>query len=680
MDYKKIVLFAGTSEGHELSDMLCKKGIYHTVCVATDYGSMMLSDSIYRTVHEGRMDSAEMAEMIEKATKLVVDATHPYATIVTGNIRNVCDMNDIQYLRVVRSGQASGEDIKGCRMFDSTFECMNALKQSAGNILFTTGSKEIADICKNLEMDRVYARVLPSVKSIQLCNEAGVRSDHIIAMHGPFSTQMNEAVIRQYDIKILVTKDGGKAGGFYEKIDAVRSTGIDCYVIKRPVYEEGTDVKEACDYIVKCYGEDTSESEYICRNKSKEINVSLVACGPGCESMMSQCAVECIKKADVVFGAKRLTDNVNCNNKYPYYRAEEIIPEIEDGKYKNIAVLFSGDTGFFSGAGKFADNIKTWAKDNDICLNMDIVPGISSVAYFASRIGIAYQDAGLYSVHGRNDADNIVKTVKSIKESKISFCLVSGGEDIVRLATALKKENSDMKVIVGRNLSYGDETIEYLSLNEAAGYECKKGVLIVCFINNAWAPKRLIPYFEDKDFIREKIPMTKAVIRHESIRRLNLCEEDVVYDIGSGTGSISAEIATLSPTIKVYAFEKNQDAVKLTRDNMMKLNLANVTVIEGEAPDTFGDIPLPDKIFIGGSGNRIGDILNCIRNMNKSVRVVINAVSLETITFAGKLADCDDVYDLNISQISNTDVRQVGEHQLLSADNPVMVISFNLGR
>lgn len=227
-----VVLFGGTDEGHKIADFLSEQKVSYVVCVATEYGAELLD---MKNVRIGRMTAEEMADFFdENSVRLVIDATHPYAEFVTENIKKACK---VKYIRVVREDvQADGT------YFENIKAAAEYLEKTAGNILITTGSKEIAKF--SVVADRAFARVLPSEESLELCKNAGFKMKNIICMQGPFSKAFNSALIRELDIRYLVTKCTGKNGGFTEKTEAAKENGVECIIIKRPTDESGMTVSE----------------------------------------------------------------------------------------------------------------------------------------------------------------------------------------------------------------------------------------------------------------------------------------------------------------------------------------------------------------------------------------------------------------------------------------------------
>lgn len=243
----KATIFSGTTEGRLLSGKLAKLGILVHVFVATEYGSEVQGEIDGVSVHTGRKTAEDMKHAVE-TVDLCIDATHPYAEEATKNIRKACQAAGVPYYRLKRSeSRPSGlafDKAAGGRMTisASSKEAVQWLRERDGNILLTTGSKELAQYA-GLGAERLYPRVLPLHESIQACEAAGIPHRNIIAMQGPFGQQLNEALIRQYHIDYLVTKDGGKAGGFMEKLDAAAACGIPAVVIARPD-DEGHSIDE----------------------------------------------------------------------------------------------------------------------------------------------------------------------------------------------------------------------------------------------------------------------------------------------------------------------------------------------------------------------------------------------------------------------------------------------------
>ncbi len=231
------LIFGGTTEGRALAELCAKNGIPAFVCVTTDYGASLLRGVKVLT---GRMTEAEMLEFITKNhISLVLDATHPYAREATANIRRACESAGTRLLRVLR--EWSGEEWG--RYFDDMSGIISYLAETDGNVLVTTGSKELAAFCALKDYRaRCAVRVLPS--GAGRCAELGFDPRRVIAAAGPFTKEQNAAHIKKFAARFIVTKDSGAAGGFGEKLAAAREHGAEALILRRPA-EDGVSLAEA---------------------------------------------------------------------------------------------------------------------------------------------------------------------------------------------------------------------------------------------------------------------------------------------------------------------------------------------------------------------------------------------------------------------------------------------------
>ena len=220
----KLCIFAGTTEGRELIELLAGQPVAVTACVATEYGEALLTPREHLTISNKRMTQEEMEALFcREGFDLVVDATHPYAAVVTENISAACQAAETEYLRLLRGTGAAPEDAV---CVPDIGAAVAYLAETEGNILLTTGSKELTKYTPLPDFaKRVYARVLPMESSLSACREAGLGPDRIIAMQGPFSREMNVATLKAVSAKYMVTKDTGSAGGFAQKAAAAKDGG-----------------------------------------------------------------------------------------------------------------------------------------------------------------------------------------------------------------------------------------------------------------------------------------------------------------------------------------------------------------------------------------------------------------------------------------------------------------------
>jgi len=680
---KKILIFAGTTEGRKLSEYLAEAEINHTICVATEYGAIVLRQHPLIKVHQGRMNQEQIAEFISNGKfDVVVDATHPFAKEITYNIQAALKEMErigisIPYLRLKRDGITEREN--GITYFETNEECVKALEDTEGNILLTTGSKELYKYCVSEGIKhRLYVRVLPSVESLSLCTEQGICGKQVIAMQGPFTAEMNEAIIRQYEIAYLVTKESGVPGGYQEKINAAKRTGVRIFVIGCSDEGEGYSFSEICQKL-----EDIGGEKFRAKNQIKEnMEIILAGIGMGHVNGLTKEVERVISEADILLGAERMLNAVYSKaERHPFYQAEQVIPYLHDiqsgslfEENKKVVILFSGDSGFYSGCQPLYAALEKEITEGRIKASLRILPGISSVAYLASCIGESYQDAAVYSIHGKK----ICNLVRRIKSSPKTFLITSGVKDINQLGELLIDAGMQKcEIITGFQLSYEEQRVENHTPLECM--ELKEEGLYTCFVKNPYATQRRLTHgVADGQFIRDRVPMTKEEIREISICKLRLKEKAVVYDIGSGTGSIAIEIAGISDDIQVYAVEQKHEAVLLIEKNKKKFELQNVTVVESRAPEGLTELPMATHAFIGGSGGRLKEILVSLRQMNHDMRVVVNAVSMETICEMREILSMDDmIKEEEIVQLQVSRAKKAGNYHLMQSENPVWICAFD---
>lgn len=657
MDNKRVILFAGTTEGRRLCEYLVGEGVSLHVCTATAYGESLLPSGDHITVTCERMGYERMCELIESfLPALVIDATHPYAREVTENIRAACARCSVRRFRLVREKSAESDAILPA---ETTEEAVRLLRNMPGNILVTTGSKELEKYTalENYK-DRLYVRVLPSADSIEKCGRLGIKGRHLICMQGPFSEELNRALIREFDITCMVTKDGGAAGGYPQKYQAAEAAGIQMVVIGRPE-EEGCSYEEAVRLLKKELKLDGERKQ----------RVILAGIGPGDSAVFTRQAQEAFRQAELVIGAKRMADAAAAEGKAVYvsYHPEEMLEYIKKHKeYGCVAAVFSGDTGFYSGAAKLWELIR---KEPDI--EAEVFPGLSSVSYFAARLGISWEEASLVSVHGKKG-----NPLSEIRRHEKTFILTGCARDVRDICCSMKDAGlGDLPVYIGIRLSYEDEQIRKGKARDYTEYKEEKMALL--YVENPSGKNPLCVHgLPDTAFARGDVPMTKEEVRCICLSKLRIRKNSVIYDVGAGTGSVAAEAALLAPGGHVYAVEKKADAVCLIRENSRRMGTDNLTIKEGEAPEALRELPRPDCVFIGGSGGALEEILETVIRKNPKVRVVINAVSLETVARAVEACKKIKKSDEDIAQITVAKAKRRGEYHMMMGRNPVYIISF----
>ena len=647
----KAIVFAGTTEGYALCEFLAENRVSVYACAATEYGGSLLQENEFLHVSAGRLKTEDMEELFRKENpEIVLDATHPYAAEVTKNIRTACESAGVLYQRILRpEGEKNSEAI----YVESTEEAAAFLSGTEGNIFLTTGSKELAKFTGIPDYkERLFARVLSIPSVIRSCAELGIEGKHLIGMQGPFSAEINEAMLRQFQCSYLVTKDTGLAGGFPEKMEACQRCGVTPVIIGRPLKEEGLSLQDARVFLSKMFGFTLSQK------------ISLVGIGMGAEKTLTLEGKKALNEAELLIGAKRMTEAVQKPGQMVLheYRSEKIVEYIrEHPKYRTVAIALSGDVGFYSGAKKLIDQLDG---------NVEVICGISSVVYFMSKIGLSWDDAKIVSAHGRN-----CNLISLIRHNPKVFSILGTEDGVAVLASRLVYYGmGDVTLYVGENLSYENEKIFH---DKAANLTEYRGdaLSVVTACNEKATPLSAVHGISDGEFLRGKAPMTKEEVRTVSLSKLRLSEDSVCYDVGAGTGSVSVEMALRAWMGQVYAIEKKEDTLALLKENKKKFAVDNLAIIPGVAPEAMTELPAPTHAFIGGSSGNMQDIINLLLEKNPKVRIVINCITLETVTEAMNAIRDFGLEDVDIVQLAAARSKSIGRYHMMMGENPIYIIS-----
>ncbi len=712
--HAEYLIFAGTSEGRKLAEFLQEHQICAEICVATEYGEELLAATEYIQVHTGRMTEPEMEKYIQERSgapfQAVIDATHPHAAEVTENIRTACEKTGMRYVRLLR-GQIDLSAFSDLVTFPDCESAAEWLETQNGRIFLTTGMKELPMVADRIsDRERLYARVLPQPEIFPLAEELGLSKKQLICMQGPFSKELNVAMLREVQAKFLLTKESGNAGGFAQKAEAAKEAGAVCVVIRRPVQEQGFSLEEIQERILStrenlfhpdketpeaqekehCHVEEadiekahtetgnslnvseTIEKSSTCRLGKKAATrrkVTLLGIGMGAAETMTVEGVHACNQADCIIGAKRMLTAVEqvLNTEKPMvsmYLSQQIVEYIHSHeKYSNIVIALSGDVGFYSGAKKLVDALVEY--------EVELLCGISSAVYFASKLHTSWDDMKLMSVHGRRA--NIIATLS--RNEKV-FTLASGAESIRQLAAELVDYGfGQVTMSVGTDLSYPQEQITTATPEQFLDYQTE-GVSVALLQKQTPDDFVVAHGIADESFIRGKVPMTKEEVRSISVSKMQLRRDSIVYDIGAGTGSVSIEMARMIPEGCVYAIEQKEEAVALIRENQKKFQVPNVQIVHGKAPEAMQGLEVPTHAFLGGTGGNMREIITKLRGLNPQIRIVINCIALESLAEITGLLQELEIKDAEITAVTIAKSKPLGHYHMMMGQNPVYVIAF----
>ena len=382
-----VIIFGGTTEGRRLAEFCGEHKIQTVVCVVSEYGEMLVPESTSVRVIRRALEKDEMeALFVAEKPSLVLDATHPYARVVTENVTQVCQKMGIVWYRVLRKSELETKNADSIVTVDSVDQAVEWLKSHEGTVLVTTGSKELVKYTAIPDYkERIFARILPDSQALLNSETLGFPRNHMIAM--------------QY---------------------------------------------------LEPFGMET-----ITRT------ITLIGIGMGAPGMWTVAARKTLLEADAVAGASRMVESVEKD------LGEKAVLKAYDGKkildwfehapqLRKLAVLYSGDTGFYSGASGLAETLRERQKaGKDQEIQLEILPGISTVSYLASKLQIPWQDLELESLHGRE-----AKPWEALERGKNVFLLLGGVEPVAEVSRMISEHGfGSWLVSAGKNLSYDDEEI-----------------------------------------------------------------------------------------------------------------------------------------------------------------------------------------------------------------------------
>lgn len=400
---------------------------------------------------------------------------------------------------------------------------------------------------------------------------------------------------------------------------------------------------------------------------SQKLRVNIVGIGPGNPDLLTGEARQAIAASNILLGDKRMLSAFADSSKTVYDTIKtSAIAEVAakaDPVKDVLAVLVSGDVGFFS----LAKTISGKLPDCE-CVRYC---GISSLVYFASKLQLSWDDAKIVSMHGRDQ-----NLVAAVAQNKKVFSLTGGDHSPQALCKQLCEHGlGQVLVYVGENLSYPEEKITQGTAEEISALSFPSLSVMMLLNDEANCFEPTVHGLADDLFMRSKVPMTKQEVRSVSMSKLMPKATDVIYDIGAGTGSCSVELALIAKQGKVWAFERNPVAVELLGKNKELFGLTNLDVIAGEALENIKAMPAPDCVFVGGSGGDLCEMLDVIYAKNSKCRIVINAITVETLAQVAAYYKEHPDYSLEIVNVFVARSKKLGSYNLMVAQNPVYVMT-----
>ena len=395
------------------------------------------------------------------------------------------------------------------------------------------------------------------------------------------------------------------------------------------------------------------------------MNVTLIGMGSGQPENLTLQGLAALRQADLILGARRLLAVLpaGCTeNRAAAYRPDEVAELLQTSGAENAVLVYSGDTGFYSGASSMMEKLEA------LGVRARVLPGLSSIQLLAAALGRPWQGWNLVSAHGRT-----CDPVAECMQGRPTFFLTGGSEDPATLCAQLAAEGfGDVQGVVGQCLGAPEEKLFRGSVKELAAGRFNS--LSVLLVEAAEVLPRRAPGLPDEAFERGDVPMTKQEVRAAVLAKLAVRPEDILWDVGAGTGSVSVELALAAPRGRVYAVECRPEGCALIKANREKFRTRNLVLVEGLAPDALSDLPAPDAVFIGGSKGSLAAIVDAALDKNPDARICVSAIALETLS-AAVAALTAKGRTVQVSQLAVSRARAVGGLHLMMAQNPIYLIT-----
>ncbi|MBF0398783.1 MAG: precorrin-6y C5,15-methyltransferase (decarboxylating) subunit CbiE [Desulfobacterales bacterium] len=394
--------------------------------------------------------------------------------------------------------------------------------------------------------------------------------------------------------------------------------------------------------------------------------ISVIGIGVSYSDLTSE-HIKIIKEADVLIGGKRHLDlfpDFKGLKKEIHGNTYEIVKFIkEEGISQNIVVLASGDPLFF-GIGSLL--VREIGKEK-----VAIYPNITSVSKAFSKIKESWDDAVFVSLHGR-DFENMV--LRSLDKSEKVVVFTDPKRNPAWLANFLLEQGiDDLSMCVFEQMGSISERISWHNLSKAKNHDFLDPNLVL--LKQHIIKKKLHLGMAEDDYEHMQGLITKSEVRAVTISKLKLLPHHILWDIGAGSGSISIEASLFLKEGRVFAIEQNKDRVSQIENNKKSFGVTNLKIIEAIAPDELKKLPLPDRVFIGGSGKNLKEVLYEVNNCIKTDGIiVINTVLISSLEISLKIFK-ELKYETEVVQVQINRTKKMPESIRFESENPVFIIS-----
>ncbi len=344
-------------------------------------------------------------------------------------------------------------------------------------------------------------------------------------------------------------------------------------------------------------------------------------------------------------------------------KVEEIkkVNELLEKKEDPLVIVAGGDPLYFG----LGETLK-----RSLLLEVEVYPDFSVLQLACAKAGFPIYQVKSLSFHGRGF--NPEELIYHLRRHHLLGILTDPQQNVKVIAKALYEASfRDVKIHLFERLSYPEERYSKLNCEEAMEFEPLEPHFVI-LENNLYGKKRFFALGEEEIYHHQGL-ITKDEVRAIAIHQLRLPWRGVIWDVGAGSGSVGLEIASLSPELEVYAIEEKESQCDKLLKNKKKFFLPNLKIIYGSAPQVFKDLPSPDRVFLGGSGGRLREILQTLREIPTWQVLVATFTLLENFFFTLNFFS-EHRFNVRASQINVLRLESLKEKHRFKPQNPVYIL------
>lgn len=379
-------------------------------------------------------------------------------------------------------------------------------------------------------------------------------------------------------------------------------------------------------------------------------------------------ALELINQADMLLGAERLLDL------FPDFSGEKVnidkqlgaVVETIQNADCRVVVLASGDPLFF-GIGRYL--LRNLPEEL-----IEFLPNVTSVQYAFAKIREPWDDAVFVSAHGRQLEEAVDRIVSSDKAAVLTDDV---NTPAAIAAEIMRRGRSGYRAYLCENLGTEDERIRTTDVKGLVDIDAAPLNVLLLIKEYEAGVSHYIPTLgiPDDEFVTVKKLITKEEVRVVTLAKLKLRHDMCLWDIGAGSGSICIEADHLMPNGRIFAVERNEECRQFIKENLLKFNTRHVSLVEGNAPECLDELPDPDRVFIGGSGGHLWEILDAVdQRLASNGRIVLNAITLDTLTAANEYFG-NAGYQVEVVTVNISRTRPLSDYKMFEAYNPVYILT-----